>query len=89
MVADQLILLQGKKNGVGEYTIFVEDAATYVNNNRVTDEAHILRGVDLDLEVQILVRARRVTSIRAFGVVEVVATALEREQLITIHFVCF
>lgn len=85
MVADQpdcavgSRLLQGKKNGIGEYTSFVEDAAPNVSDNHAIDEGHIPRGVDLDLEVQMLVRARRVTSIRAFRVVEVVATALERE----------
>ena len=66
--------------------MFVEDAAPNVNDNHAIDEGHVLRGVDLDLEVQMLVRVRRVTSIRAFRVVEVVATALEKEQVKTIHF---
>ena len=57
MVADQpdravgSRLLQGKKNGSGEYTMFVQDAAPNVNDSHAIDEGHVPRGVDLDLEV--------------------------------------
>jgi hypothetical protein len=65
--------MQDNKNGLGEYTIFIEDAAApNVNGNPAIDEAHT-RG--LDLEVQELVRARRVTRIRAYRVVEFVTAA--------------
>ena len=64
--------MQDNKNGLGEYTIFIEDAAPNVNGNPAIDETHT-RG--LDLEVQELVRARRVTRIRAYRVVEFVAAA--------------
>lgn len=65
--------MQDNKNGLGEYTIFIEDAAApNVNGNPAIDETHT-RG--LDLEVQELVRARRVTRIRAYRVVEFVTAA--------------
>ena len=64
--------MQDNKNGLGEYTIFIEDAAPSVNDNPTIDETHT-RG--LDLEVQELVRARRVTRIRAYRVVEFVTAA--------------
>lgn len=66
-------MMQDNKNGPGEYTIFIEDAAPNVNNIPTIDETHHTRG--LDLEVQELVRARRVTRIRAYRVVEFVTAA--------------
>lgn len=60
-------MLQDIANGRGEYTIFVENASPIVNDSPAIDEAHV-RG--LDLEVQELVRARRVTRIGAYRVVE-------------------